>query len=911
MIKVYKKIFAIFMAFSALYVANIIADPSGSPATILVESLKMIMYDGEPFYIKFIVNNPTGQAINNIVVNVNLPAGFTVSTTTVAVGTSCPPPYTTWTFNTPLAPSASVYMTLSGTYNGPSGGVATASATFTSGSTGTSQVNILLGCPVIKWGDPDVQNSGVLINNGNVVHFNNAMAIYGPEDLAVQGVAAEFTGFRKNENPPPGHPEYTARILNWVTNLFGPVLQFTNGNYNNPYQIVNPSTGIINAAAITDDPPNYLEGKFTFDATTYPNGLNGVSFEIYSITSFQQQSPPFNGWQNSVIVFATDIHGNQVPPITELSYFTTLYKVNSTPYSLTIAGKGGVNVNYDWIQVRETYYFTQPLRSIDVRFFRNAIINLEQIIFLSNIYLGCEVDLALALAVEDMYECEQCFTFTVSAINNGPNDIPVAQVTGVVPDGLVVTAATPSKGAFDANTGVWTIGSLYLEQEETLVVTACASQDSITWHMVLTGGGQTVPGNNVVDKTIAVSYIVVNDDMAMTLENTPVFIDWAANDYAVPGTLDLTSFEIIPPFTTDGVVEIDSPGVIKFTPDIGFLGTTFIHYKVCDDSTPTPCCGQAVIKVIVEQNLIMPPQALNDSASTPLNTSVNIAVLNNDLTGSVPLDPSTVQIITAPNNGSITAINQSTGVITYHPTLGFVGNDSFVYEVCDEIGQCTQASVYITVFDPYAPCPHTSLLECHGCFNVIDECLCTPVSFGHFSAITGAWSQVGDKVTTSAGLNTFNFLKYLQPVSQTFEVLEVDIEFPSGQLLNEYVSAGLVTHWDGSNQVNQKGAYICIDNRTGVPVNPQLKIGGINSSEMAFSLPFPINLNQSYTLRLVHCEQTTYGYVDGVFIGSSNTGAVNGNLIGIWAFQATPYFRNLRSCSYRKVVHIPCTSLHI
>jgi len=75
-------------------------------------------------------------------------------------------------------------------------------------------------------------------------------------------------------------------------------------------------------------------------------------------------------------------------------------------------------------------------------------------------------------------------------------------------------------------------------------------------------------------------------------------------------------------------------------------------------------------------------------------------------------------------------------------------------------------------------------------------------------------------------------------------------------------------------------------------------ISFLMESEVVFNLPFQINLGQTYTMRLEKNLLQTNVYIDNTFIGSSTTGSVTGNYLGMFAFQATADFSNLTSCSY-------------
>jgi hypothetical protein len=93
----------------------------------------------------------------------------------------------------------------------------------------------------------------------------------------------------------------------------------------------------------------------------------------------------------------------------------------------------------------------------------------------------------------------------------------------------------------------------------------------------------------------------------------------------------------------------------------------------------------------------VPPVANADSATTPVNTSVPIGVLANDTDSDGTLVPSTVTVVGAPAHGG-TAVNTTTGAITYTPASGYTGPDSFTYTVRDDDGATSNAAtVSVTV----------------------------------------------------------------------------------------------------------------------------------------------------------------------------------------------------------------------
>jgi hypothetical protein len=104
------------------------------------------------------------------------------------------------------------------------------------------------------------------------------------------------------------------------------------------------------------------------------------------------------------------------------------------------------------------------------------------------------------------------------------------------------------------------------------------------------------------------------------------------------------------------------------------------------------------------------PTANPDQVATSAGTAVTVNVLANDVPAAgVAIDPASVAVVTPPSNG--TAVVNVGGTITYAPTSGFGGTDSFVYQVCSQgtpLGPCATATVTITVEPPPTTTTSTS-----------------------------------------------------------------------------------------------------------------------------------------------------------------------------------------------------------
>ncbi|WP_203653028.1 CshA/CshB family fibrillar adhesin-related protein [Demequina activiva] len=174
--------------------------------------------------------------------------------------------------------------------------------------------------------------------------------------------------------------------------------------------------------------------------------------------------------------------------------------------------------------------------------------------------------------------------------------------------------------------------------------------------------------------TITVTPLAV-DDAATTAAGTAVVIDAEANDAG--SSLDVMS--VTQP--TDGVVTINGDGTVEYAPHAGFSGTDTFTYTV------EAADGQEATATVT---VTVTPVATGDAASTPVNTAVDIDVVDNDL-------GTTLAVVDAsdPARGEVT-VNVD-GTVTYTPDTDFSGTDTFTYTVEDAEGQQTTATVTVTV----------------------------------------------------------------------------------------------------------------------------------------------------------------------------------------------------------------------
>jgi len=130
----------------------------------------------------------------------------------------------------------------------------------------------------------------------------------------------------------------------------------------------------------------------------------------------------------------------------------------------------------------------------------------------------------------------------------------------------------------------------------------------------------------------------------------------------------------------DGAVTVDIP--FKAKDNAGFLSTT---------------AGTASQPFTVPDG----PTAVDDQATTPINTPVNLNILNNDIEGSTPLVPGSITFIggTEPDAATVGVftVNLVTGIVTFTPANNYVGVATIDYEVCDQNGLCDIATITVTI----------------------------------------------------------------------------------------------------------------------------------------------------------------------------------------------------------------------
>ena len=131
-----------------------------------------------------------------------------------------------------------------------------------------------------------------------------------------------------------------------------------------------------------------------------------------------------------------------------------------------------------------------------------------------------------------------------------------------------------------------------------------------------------------------------------------------------------------------------NPAVATVTliPDVAFSGTVNLVMGVRQTSAPDNSASYNQEKFVLTVNPVNhAPTAPGGTSTTAVNSSLNFTLPGDDG------DPDKTQVlaftqVAGPSNGTLTITNPATGAATYQPNPGFVGTDTFTYQIKDDGG---------------------------------------------------------------------------------------------------------------------------------------------------------------------------------------------------------------------------------
>ncbi len=287
-------------------------------------------------------------------------------------------------------------------------------------------------------------------------------------------------------------------------------------------------------------------------------------------------------------------------------------------------------------------------------------------------------------------------TAAVLVIVNPVNDTPVASDDSVITseDFVVTIDALANDSDVDGDTlGIIATtapanGTLSINPDNTIDYTPNANfngSDSFTYTISDGNGGIATAAVLVIVNPVN-DTPVATDDTVISDEDFVVTIDALANDTDADGdTLGI----IATTAPANGTLSINPDNTINYTPNANFNGSDSFTYTISDGNG---AADVATVNVVVSPvNDI--PVASDDTTSTQQGTAVTINVLAND--SDPDGDPLSITGTGPAANGTV-AINPD-NTVTYTPNAGFVGNDTFTYDISDGNGGVDSASVTVSV----------------------------------------------------------------------------------------------------------------------------------------------------------------------------------------------------------------------
>ena len=192
---------------------------------------------------------------------------------------------------------------------------------------------------------------------------------------------------------------------------------------------------------------------------------------------------------------------------------------------------------------------------------------------------------------------------------------------------------------------------------------------------------------------------VANDDSYFGYPNQDIAGNVLDNDSDPEGddqTVDVSITPISGP--ANGTLAINADGTFTYTPNSGFLGADQFVYEIFDNGTPEARAQATVYLAVLDPgNAILAVDDIND---TFVDLPVSGSVATNDENPDGPIGTEVFTLVSGPVNGGTLVFNPD-GSYTYTPAPGYVGEDTFTYQVCDGGSPvaCDTAVVTIEVVD--------------------------------------------------------------------------------------------------------------------------------------------------------------------------------------------------------------------
>lgn len=266
------------------------------------------------------------------------------------------------------------------------------------------------------------------------------------------------------------------------------------------------------------------------------------------------------------------------------------------------------------------------------------------------------------------------YTYTITATDEDGDALTYSVIE--LPSFLAYNSSTQTLSGTPNNSNV---GSFPVQVQVNDGVDTATQQFTLT---VTNANDTPVVVTNIANQTI-------NEDAEFTLDISVNFND------ADPGDAITFTADNLPSGLT-----ISSIGLISGAPDnTAALESPFTVTITATDK------GQASVTSsfqIVVVNVNDAPQPFDDTVQVNEDTTKIADLLENDVDVDNDLQPSTLFVITAPTNGSV-SVDTNTGLVSYTPNPDFAGTDTMVYRISDPGGLNGTATATFNVVNSNDP----------------------------------------------------------------------------------------------------------------------------------------------------------------------------------------------------------------
>ena len=306
---------------------------------------------------------------------------------------------------------------------------------------------------------------------------------------------------------------------------------------------------------------------------------------------------------------------------------------------------------------------------------------------------GEQVDGRALFAANDEYTINENGTLTV-LVSNG------LLVNDTDPNGEVLTVnTTPFSDPTDGTLTLNADGSFTYEPNADFV-----GMDLFVYE-ISNESGDTALGSVTINVEETNGVPVANDDSYtidedVTLTTVVGTNDLLQNDTDANGdTLSVNTTPITD--VENGDLTLNADGSFTYEPDANFNGTDSFVYEVTDGTST----ATATVTVTVNPVNDAPIASADTFDIVPDTTLTTVLGVDDILLNDTDPDGDTLTVTTTPvtgvSNGMLTL--NADGTFTYTPNAGFIGVDTFIYEITDSSGERDQATVAINVVNNLSP----------------------------------------------------------------------------------------------------------------------------------------------------------------------------------------------------------------